>query len=68
MIDALCLTLKVPDTVPANEREEKQQELKIIIQTVSRYMHLSLAMVMRDICLQFRELMKKRQLTFVDMG
>ena len=70
LIDSLCLTLKTPSDVPDNSaaKEDKNTHVKLVIQTVSRYMHLCLAMTMRDICFQFRELMIKRRLTFVDMG
>ncbi|XP_075260190.1 bestrophin-3-like isoform X2 [Convolutriloba macropyga] len=70
LVDWLCLALKLPRSVPedAPDGEAKNQDVKLIVQTVSRYMHLSLAMVMRDICYQFRHLMQKRRLTFVDMG
>ena len=66
MIEYNWYNLQVPEDAP--DGEAKNQDVKLIVQTVSRYMHLSLAMVMRDICYQFRHLMQKRRLTFVDMG
>ena len=69
LIDWMCITLQLPRDEPdGREKQSRNQDVKIVVQTCSRYVHLSLAMVLRDICYQFRSLMKERKLTFVDMG
>ncbi len=68
LVDRLCLALKTSESNHRSAGESHNKHAKLLVQTVSRYMHLCLAMAMRDICYQFRQLMVSRNLTFIDMG